>query len=140
MTALRLVSPATSPPSAGGRARQAHPPVQPGDRVRVSHPVVCPSGRVLRRGTYAVVEVLWGPDLPPPLARPGWRLRIAGLSRAEQEAEGVRLDCSRLPKKPFQETGHLASQPSKVFLDAGQWTAYASGDGPETIPNHPGQN
>ena len=115
------------PPSAGaapvGRTTDRSPvaagdvaagDVAAGDRVHVPEPVTLPSGRRLRRGAYEVLQTL-----------PGRRVIVL-----------YRPDCSRLPRR-FQEPGSPAREPALAVLDPGQFTAYADGDGPATLPDHP---
>lgn len=136
MTALRLV-PTRRAGGPSAPATPPAPPVQPGDRVRVTEPVPMPCGRRIRRGSYEVLRVEYSE------ARAAHRLLVE-----------ARLDCSALPALYHPPTADeraegaevpLAAQPARVWLDAGEWTAYASpdgrsADGPDTIPDHPAQN
>ena len=105
-------------PASAGAASVGRPtdrsPVAAGDRVHVPEPVTLPSGRRLRRGAYEVLQAL-----------PGRRVIVL-----------YRPDCSRLPRR-FQEPGSPAREPALAVLEPGQFTAYADGDGPATLPDHP---
>ena len=114
-----------------------------GDIVRVASALTRPCGRKIRRGSYEVLQVLYGPDLDPPFTRPGWRLVIeaemdcSGLGerfqkptrrqREEAAAEGIEL------VTPFAAEAH------RLLLDAGEYICLTD-DQLATIPDHPLQN
>lgn len=110
MSTLQLVQPVVTP-------------IQPGDEVRVPSPVRCPCGRYIRTGWYTVLRV------------EGRRLLIE-----------TPLDCSRIEKRYHMPTPEerragapipFAAEPKRVWLDPGEYTAYAEGDGPADLPDHP---
>ena len=135
---LRLIQPPEPLP-----APRPPAPVAVGDVVRVPSALTRPCGRKIRRDSYEVLKVLWGPDLDPPFRRPTWRLVI--------EAE---MDCSALGRQ-FQKPSlqerldaraagielatPFAAEPHRLFLDAGKYFAVA-GDELATLPDHPLQN
>ncbi|MEL6614178.1 MAG: hypothetical protein AAFQ43_00495 [Bacteroidota bacterium] len=94
-------------------------PIEAGERVHVPEPVPMPCGRKIRRGHYSVLRSEWCD------ARGSWRLVVE-----------IRPDCSDLPPRfrPDPKTGYvpLCAEPTRVYLDAGQYTHYASGE-PEVI-------
>lgn len=94
-------------------------PVQVGDVVHVPNAVPLRCGRKIRPANYRVMGVEYCET------RRAWRLVIE-----------TRADCSALPPRyrPDPETGHvpLCAQPTRFYLDAGEYTHYASG-APEAI-------
>lgn len=88
-------------------------PIAVGARVRVERAVALPSGRAVRKGTYVADEV-----------------------RGRAVVVTARPCCKALPKR-FQERDSIAREARQFVLEPGQYTAYADGESPATIPDHP---
>ena len=129
---LRLVPPARPPA-----------PAAVGDFVRVERPLPCFSGGRIPRGVYEVLAVRWGPDLPPPLTRPGWRLQIEVCY--DNSALGAGFRCPPQNEIAAGAAVPIAAEPKRPYLDVGQYVRYNHDDGRRrapavTIPDHPLQN